>query len=131
MRNIKKSVLDVTHNNSEKYILFFKMVLSAIIKQVSNADTAHVFPGFSKRMKKLEAEGKNEKDVFGTYFRAVRKRIKYVKEVGNHDVKTKYIICNSSNANLSKYKESIDLIVTNPPYISSVRYSETLKLELY
>ena len=32
---------------------------------------------------------------------------------------------------LSNYKNKVSLIVTNPPYISSVRYIETLKLEMY
>ena len=82
-------------------------------------------------MRKLEAEGKNEKDVFGTYFRATKKRIKYAEEVGNHSVDTEFIVCDSSNVDLASLREKVDLIVTNPPYISSVRYSETLKLELY
>ena len=37
----------------------------------------------------------------------------------------------STEIDLGKYKNKIDLIVTNPPYISSVRYIETLKLEMY
>lgn len=131
MRNIKRTVLEVATSDFEKYTLFFESVLSAVVKQVSNADTAHVFPGFSKKMRRLEAEGKNEKNVFGTYFRATKKRIKYAEEVGNHSVSTKFILCNAANVNLQDYKEKVDLIVTNPPYISSVRYSETLKLELY
>lgn len=131
MRNIRKTVLDCVTVDVDKYILFFESVLSAVVKQVSNADTAHVFPGFSKRMRKLEAEGKNEKDVFGTYFRATKKRIKYVEEVGVHNVNTNFIVCDASDVDLSEYEEKVDLIVTNPPYISSVRYSETLKLELY
>lgn len=131
MRNIKRTVLEVATADFEKYTLFFESVLSAVVKQVSNADTSHVFPGFSKKMRRLEAEGKNEKNVFGTYFRATKKRIKYTEEVGNHSVSTKFIVCNAANADLQDYKEKVDLIVTNPPYISSVRYSETLKLELY
>lgn len=132
-RNIERTMDEYSENDNDidNYLLFFKTILSAVVKQVSNADTAHVFPGFSKRMKKLEAEGKNEKNVFDTYFRAVNKRIKYVEEMGTHDVKTEFINCDSSNVDLSRYKEKVDLIVTNPPYISSVRYSETLKLELY
>lgn len=131
MRNIKKTICECTSLEIEKYTFFFEAVLSAVVKQVSNADTAHVFPGFSKRMRKLEAEGKNEKDVFGTYFRATKKRIKYAEEVGNHSVDTEFIVCDSSNVDLASLREKVDLIVTNPPYISSVRYSETLKLELY
>lgn len=121
----------VSKKDIKKYELFFKCVLSAIIKQVSNADTMTVFPGISKRIRKLEEEGKIHKDVFGTYFRGVKKRISYVKEMIDFKKKPIFINCNSSNVDLEKYKEKVDLIVTNPPYISSVRYAETLKLELY
>ena len=38
---------------------------------------------------------------------------------------------NSVKANLDKYNGKVNLFVTNPPYISSVRYIETMKLEMY
>lgn len=106
-------------------------VLSAIVKQVSNADTAHVFPGISKRMRRLEAEGKIDIHVLETFKRGLKKRIKYIEEFGQHKTSAIILEGNSSNIDLSKYKDSVDLVVTNPPYISSVRYAETLKLELY
>jgi DNA modification methylase len=131
-RNIQKSVSTyVDKNEEEQYVLFFQCVLSAIVKQVSNADTATVFPGISKRVRKLEAEGKIHKDVFATYFRGVKKRIGYVKELSGCAKIPSFLICDSSNIDLSEYKGKASLIVTNPPYISSVRYAETLKLELY
>ena len=61
---ISKSIQDYFENQAPKipeindYKLFYEMVLSAILKNVSNADTRHVFPGISKRMRALEAEGK-------------------------------------------------------------------------
>lgn len=131
-RNIPKAVSFIKNKNEkEKYENFLMCVLSAIVKQVSNADTMHVFPGISIRMKKLEAEGKIKINVFETYERALKKRTSYVAEFGTHTSSAKIILCDSSNADLSDYKDSVDLIVTNPPYISSIRYAETLKLELY
>lgn len=131
-RNINPVVGKFVKGNEQKeYTLFFQCVLSAIVKQVSNADTATVFPGISKRMRKLEAEGKIHKDVFGTYFRGVKKRIGYEKELQNSKRIPVFLTCDSSKVNLDKYKGKVNLIVTNPPYISSVRYAETLKLELY
>ena len=56
----------------DKYRNFYIIVLSAIIKNVSNADTRHVFPGVSKRMRALEAEGKINIDVFASYKRAIK-----------------------------------------------------------
>lgn len=132
-RNIPIAVEDVIESLKEqkKYTNFLYGVLSAIIKQVSNSDTMHVFPGISKRMRKLEAEGKININVFETYFRCLKKRISYVEELENKNKIPTIINDDSAKVDLSIYNDKIDLIVTNPPYISSVRYAETLKLELY
>lgn len=131
-RNIQNAVSVVKNEiEKKKYEKFLFGVLSAIVKQVSNADTQHVFPGISKRIRKLEEEGKIHIDVFATFERALKKRIKYVEEYGNHDATARVILTDSSNCDLEEYRNTVDLIVTNPPYISSVRYAETLKLELY
>lgn len=130
-RSISLSAEQLSISNEPKYKDFFECVVSAIIKQVSNADTMHVFPGISKRMKRLEAENKIHIDVIETFSRAAKKRIGYVEELKNHLIIPKFICGDSSKVDLSQYKDSVDLIVTNPPYISSVRYAETLKLELY
>lgn len=129
-RNIPIAINSILSEN-EKYINFYYGILSAIVKQVSNADTAHVFPGISKRMRKLETEGMIHINVIETFKRYSKKRIKYVSEIGKHDVKSEFILGDSSNIDLSSFNNKVDLIVTNPPYISSVRYAETLKLELY
>lgn len=130
-RNIHPAVSFISQDEQKKYEDFLLGVLSAIVKQVSNADTAHVFPGISKRMRKLEIEGKNNVNVFGTFKRGLKKRIKYIEEFGHHSAIATIINGDSSTIDLSNYENSVDLIITNPPYISSVRYAETLKLELY
>lgn len=121
--NCKKSEL--------KYKDFYLITMSAILRNVSNADTRHVFPGISKRMRKLEAEGKIHIDVFATFKRAIKKRCQYYSIYDGTNTKAKIMETDSANKKLSKIKNSIDLIVTNPPYISSVRYIETMKLEMY
>lgn len=130
--NIKRIIdSNLKANDREKYKNFYMLCLSAIIKQVSNADTMHVFPGISKRMRRLESEGKIHIDVFETYKRAINKRIKYVDEIGKHKSNITVMMGDSATIDLKKYYNKVKLIVTNPPYISSVRYAETLKLELY
>ena len=133
---IKKSIDDYFENYSfftidkDKYKLFYYITLSAILRNVSNADTQHVFPGISKRMRKLESEGKIHIDVISSFERAIKKRALYYNEFkpnGNVNI----ILGDSSNCDITKYKDSADLIITNPPYISSVRYIETLKIEMY
>ena len=115
----------------DKYRNFYIIVLSAIIKNVSNADTRHVFPGVSKRMRALEAEGKINIDVFASYKRAIKSRSQMYDIYKNKDSKVEIIEGDSSLIDLKEYSNKIDLIITNPPYISSVRYIETLKLEMY
>lgn len=115
----------------EDYKDFYYAVISAIIRIVSNADPQHVFPGFSKRMRKLEEEGKLNPDVFATFERAIKKRAEYYDIYENTTATSTILNTDFSNFDFSKYKNHFDLIVTNPPYISSVRYVETMKLELY
>lgn len=130
-RNIPKAVEFIPIEEQAKYSDFLFGVLSAIVKQVSNADTMHVFPGISKRMRKLESEGKINIQPTETFKRGLKKRIAYVQEFGTHDAEANVILGSSSEYDFSNMAETVDLIVTNPPYISSVRYAETLKLELY
>lgn len=115
----------------DKYRNFYIIVLSAIIKNVSNADTRHVFPGVSKRMRALEAEDKINIDVSASYKRAIKSRSQMYDIYKNKDSKVEIIEGDSSLIDLKEYSNKIDLIITNPPYISSVRYIETLKLEMY
>lgn len=128
---IKALELDIVKHTKESYADFLYGTLSAIIKNVSNADTQHVFPGVSKRMRRLEAEGKNIKNAFATYLRALKRRINDTKETARMLSEVKIIESDITKAKLKDYYGKVDLIVTNPPYISSVRYTETLKLELY
>ena len=118
-------------NYSEEYKKFYLLTLSAIIKNVSNADTRHVFPGFSKRMHKLEEEGKLHIDVKASFKRAIKSRAKAYSIYKNNNNFTEILEGDSTQIGLEKYRNKVDLIVTNPPYISSVRYIETLKLEMY
>lgn len=133
-----KSVVDYTIDNYEhniakiKYKEFYYGVISAIIRNVSNADPQHVFPGISKRIRKLEEEGKIHKDAKKSFVNAIKKRIKYFKDYDNcNETSINIINGDSVNDDFSEYKNKIDLFVTNPPYISSVRYIETMKLEMY
>lgn len=118
-------------NDKDDYLNFYLMVISAIIRNVSNADTMHVFPGVSKRMRRLEAEGKNNPNVIETFERAICKRAKYYSIYNGIKANANILLGDSTTYNFKDYKNTADLIVTNPPYISSVRYIETMKLEMY
>ena len=133
---LKKAVDDFFTNliepfeDIDDYKLFYLMTISAIIRNVSNCDTRHVFPGISKRMRALEAEGKIHIDVMASFERAIKKRAKFYEDYSSEG-KANIIQADSTSIDLHDLKEKVDLIVTNPPYISSVRYIETMKIEMY
>ncbi len=132
---IKAIIDEVISSNIKKdfiiYKNFYYSVISSIIRNVSNADPATVFPGISKRIRRLEEEGKIHKDAIKTFINALKKRTKYFKIYNESNSNINIINDNSVTVNLNKYKGKVSLFVTNPPYISSVRYIETMKLEMY
>jgi hypothetical protein len=116
----------------QNVIDFYRLVLSSIIRNVSNADTQHVFPGYSKRLRRIDAEGKREIDVRSSFRRALIKKTKALEEYSYPKLKSQTMIVNADarDIDMGRFPKS-KLIVTNPPYISSIRYIETMKLELY
>ncbi len=131
-----KAVIDEVINCNVKeeislYKNFYYSVISSIIRNVSNADPATVFPGISKRIRRLEEEGKIHKDTIKTFMNALKKRTKYFEAYTDNNSNINIINENSVTADLSDYNGKVSLFVTNPPYISSVRYIETMKLEMY
>lgn len=106
---------------------FFLACFSAFLRGVSNADPMHVFPGYSKRMRRLDAEGR-QIDVLSSFERAVSKRIAQVSvlpdRAGDHDFRT------GDAREALAVSPGASLAVVNPPYISSIRYLETMKIEM-
>ena len=110
---------------------FLAAVLSAVNRNVSNADPQHVFPGYSKRLRRLDAERGRIIDVFSTFARGVDKRISYLEGLNgklNNGARADVLLASADEP--PPLGRPVDLIVTNPPYVSSVRYLETLKLEM-
>lgn len=132
-----KAIVDDTINKNVSsditiYKNFYYSVISAIIRNVSNADPTTVFPGISKRIRRLEKEGKISKNTIKTFINALKKRTKYF-DIYKNSKKSIVKIINSDSltVDLNNYKNKVSLFITNPPYISSVRYIETMKLEMY
>jgi hypothetical protein len=110
---------------------FFLLCFSATNRNVSNADPMHVFPGYSKRLRGLDAEGKREIDVFESFAKLSNSRVKYMLEcAANNNKSWSKPMLGDARAPVGEVK-NVKLIVTNPPYISSIRYLETMKLEMY
>jgi hypothetical protein len=110
--------------------LFCLAVLSAIIRSVSNADPRHIFPGYSKRMRLLDKNGISRPQPLELFSTAAQKRIESLKCY--HELpKTECRVVLGDARRLNRLLiEPVHLIVTNPPYISSIRYLETMKLEM-
>ena len=109
------------------YKRFYLMTLSAIIRNVSNADNQHVFPGISKRMRALEAKGKINIDVFATYERAINKRASYYDIYKGIDSTASIIEGDSTEEDLEDYYKS-RFNNYKPSLYILVRYIETMKL---
>jgi DNA modification methylase len=110
---------------------FLTACLSAVNRNVSNADPQHVFPGYSKRLRRLDAERGRRIDVFEAFASGAKKRVGYIEELGlSVNGVGKAEVLEGSADRLPDLGRPVDLVVTNPPYISSVRYLETLKLEM-
>ena len=122
--SLRGAIYRIKHEATKE---FFIGVFSAFMRGVSNADPQHVFPGYSKRMRALDAAGRSI-DVEESFLRASRKRIKAVAALPK-DGHTP-VIHSGSLEGVPIQSESIDLVVTNPPYISSIRYLETMKIEM-
>src|SRR3989344_1677039 len=107
---------------------FFLGCFSAFLRGVSNADPRHVFPGYSKRMRKLDEDGKRNINVMASFERAVKKRIDYIDALPTNKSKIKPLTADSKK--LPSKIKNINLVIVNPPYISSIRYLETMKIEM-
>ncbi len=111
---------------------FFMACFAAVLRDVSNADPRHVFPGYSKRMRALDEAGKRRLDVWGAFVKGARRRIRNLGQFqsgcqGGFPTQA----FEGTAVCLPPEVPTVDLVVTNPPYISSIRYLETLKLELH
>lgn len=101
---------------------------SAFLRGVSNADPQHVFPGYSKRMRKLDKEGKRNIDVMASFERSVKKRMEYLDALPDNKSIIKPFAADSKHLPIEI--KNVSLVVVNPPYISSIRYLETMKIEM-
>lgn len=110
---------------------FFVALASAINRDVSNADTRHVFWGVSRRMREKIADGWCG-DVPRRFARALRDRVAAAEEMaavatGAPEPR----VATASAEDLPSPTGAAALVVTNPPYVSSIRYVETFKWEAF
>ncbi|MBE3574989.1 MAG: hypothetical protein IMW99_06000 [Firmicutes bacterium] len=115
--------------------LFFLACVSAIIRRVSNADPRHIFPGYSKRLRALDRAGLRPIQVQAAFRQAVQKRLSALEELqrlpGFSRFRVEVKTAAATTLPQVAPAEGVRLIVTNPPYLGSIRYLETMKLEMF
>lgn len=103
---------------------FFKIALSSIIVPCSNISYG---PGFGVK------KAKGDFDVLKTYETKVNRMVDDLKSVTSKDVaKTPFRITHGDSRKLSDYfvENSIDFMITSPPYPGDHEYTKHTKLEL-
>ena len=125
-------LLDAARAEPEEELREWMLALaSAINRDVSNADTRHVFPGVSKRMRALIAGGWRG-DVTTRLARALADRLSWSRELhARAPTGGRVTVHEQPAGELRGRAGRSSLIVTNPPYVSSIRWVETFKLEAW
>ena len=121
-----KSILNQTiKKDSSQYLWpFFHTAFSSIIVPSSNVSYG---PGFGVK------KAKTDVDVMGLFTKKLERMISDLREVENNEVKkTPYKIIWGDARSLSQYIEpnSVDFLITSPPYPGDHEYTKHTKLEL-
>lgn len=110
---------------------FFYVCFSSIIRKASNADPRISPPVFSKRMKKRVGEGRRvypmkyfKQETMKNCGRILKFSSLCPRNYGSQ-------ILSDDAMKLSLKDETVDLVITSPPYMSAQKYFRSTKLELF
>ena len=110
---------------------FFSFNFASIIRKICNADPSIFPPTISKRMKKRSIE-RDKKCVFLEFLNKTNHSLSVLEKHFNKLELIPSVQCILGSATDSLLpKNSIDLIITSPPYINAQKYIRTTKLELF
>lgn len=111
---------------------FLQACFSAVLRDVSNADPRHVFPGYSKRLRALDAAGRRQIKVLEKFREGARRRLEALAAYqAKRPDDAPAVVLEGDARRLPPGIPPVDLVVTNPPYLGSIRYLEAVKLEMY
>jgi len=110
---------------------FFLVCFSSVIRKSSRADPRIGPPVFSKEMKKAIAKGRRvyPKKLFKDAVLSNRERILRFSSRCSKKVSAHILLQDAKE--LSIKKESVDLVITSPPYMNAQKYFRSTKLELF
>jgi DNA modification methylase len=128
LARILKNIQEI---KNKKYREFFLVCFSSIIRKVSNADAKIVPPVKSKKMRKL-IQGGRKIDTINIFKEAVSDNIERVSNFSRDCAKSTTLNVFKGDAKeLKFYDNSIDFVITSPPYISAQKYARSTSLEMY
>lgn len=113
------------------YTNFFLVCFSSIVRTVSNADPRISPPVYSKRMRE-KLKQKKRPDTVRCFKENVKLNIERMKKFWNlwdHSCSTEVYNCDARK--LAIMDESIDLVITSPPYMSAQKYFRSMRLEFF
>lgn len=127
--DLSKILREIKSISNKKYKNFFLICLSSIIRKASNADPEIKPPVKTKRMIESIKNGERANVVL-EFQNAVNTNIerleKFCKD-SDKSVETKVI--NDDFRDIDMQNNSIDLVITSPPYIGSQKYVRSTRLE--
>jgi len=106
---------------------FFLVCFSSIVRKVSNADPNIPPPVFSKKVR--EVIKKRKINVIKTFEKEIKKNLKLLNNSKKSDVITSKVLIGDARE-IHLPDESVDLVITSPPYMDAQKYVRTLSLEL-
>lgn len=131
-RSAERQLVAILHEikkiKNKDYYDFFMLCFSACIRYASRADPEIIPPVISKKMRKIL---KRRRLAVKKYFlNVVDKNIKRVLTLPKNNFSNVKVSTEDAR-NMKIPNESVDLVLTSPPYISAQKYPRSLKLELF
>ena len=138
LAKIKKCIGRYKKRDKDLYD-FFRVTFSTIVRSASNADPAISKPTKTKRMRKLLKKGRdfsiveNFEKQLETNIKAMAKLNDEIHRQKNFfGIKLGKVKLIGEDAQCTKLpEESVDLIITSPPFINAQNYYRTFKLQLF
>jgi DNA modification methylase len=138
LARIKKCIDKYKKKDGDLYD-FFRVTFSTIVRSASNADPRISKPTKTKRMRKLLEKGRNF-HIVEDFEKQLENNIKAMAELdeeinklnNSSRIRVGHVTLIEQDARcIGLPEESVDLIVTSPPFINAQNYYRTFKLQLF
>lgn len=115
--------------DEEEYRNFFLVCISSCVRYASRADPEIIPPVISKKMKEIQKNRRT--NVLKKFRSTVQANIRRVTKISAHNSTASVQVQLGNSRNIPLADDSINLVITSPPYISAQKYPRSLKLEMF